>query len=107
MRNVLHIPSLKKEEEDPRRSKVVWSNQRFDHHSLNSICPSLQCARPSMLCNMLGERSQKSLLLVILRDLPHTYSCTCFIKKTKVETNKDSTGTPASLNLLNRRTSLF
>ena len=29
-------------------------------------------------CVMLGERSQVSLLLVLLRDLPHTYSCTCF-----------------------------
>jgi hypothetical protein len=35
-------------------------------------------AGPSMLCIMLGERSQVSLLLVLLRDLPHTYSCTCF-----------------------------
>jgi len=32
----------------------------------------------SVLYGMLGERSQVSLLLVILRDLPHTYSCTCF-----------------------------
>ena len=82
MRNVLHIPSLKKEEEDPRRTKVVWSNKRFDHPSLNSICPSLQCARLSMLCNMLGERSQKSLLLVILRDLPpHLFLYLFFIQQ--------------------------
>ena len=33
-------------------------------------CPGLQRAGPSMLCNMLGERSQKSLHLLILRDLP-------------------------------------
>ena len=33
---------------------------------------------PSVSCVMLGERSQVSLLLVLLRDLPHTYSCTCF-----------------------------
>ena len=32
----------------------------------------------SVSCVMLGERSQVSLLLVLLRDLPHTYSCTCF-----------------------------
>ena len=31
-----------------------------------------------MLCVMLGEKSQVSFLLVLLRDLPHTYSCTCF-----------------------------
>ena len=31
-----------------------------------------------VLCDMLGKRSQVSLLLVLLRDLPHTYSCTCF-----------------------------
>ena len=56
-------------------------------------CPSLQRDGPSMLCNMLGERSRTSLHLVILRDLPHTYSCTCFYskEKTMVETNKDST----------------
>ena len=29
-------------------------------------------------CVMLGERSQVNLLIVLLRDLPHTYSCTCF-----------------------------
>ena len=29
-------------------------------------------------CVMLGEGSQVSLLLMLLRDLPHTYSCTCF-----------------------------
>ena len=32
----------------------------------------------SVSCMMLGERSQVNLLLVLLRDLPHTYSCTCF-----------------------------
>jgi hypothetical protein len=46
-------------------------------------CPGLQRARPSMLFNMLGERSRTSLHLVILRDLPHTYSCTCFYSKEK------------------------
>jgi len=46
-------------------------------------CPGLQRAGPSMLCNMLGERSWTSLHLGILRDLPHTYSCTCFYSKEK------------------------
>ena len=46
-------------------------------------CLGLQHAGPSMLCNMLGERSRTSLHLVILRDLPHTYSCTCFYSKEK------------------------
>ena len=32
----------------------------------------------SWTCVMLGELSQVSLLLVLLRDLPHTYFCTCF-----------------------------
>ena len=36
-----------------------------------------------MLCNMLGERSQTSLQLVYLKDLPHTYSCICFYSKEK------------------------
>ena len=45
-------------------------------------CPVLQHAGPSMLCNMLGERSQTSLHL-LMRDLPHTYSCTFFYSKEK------------------------
>jgi len=32
----------------------------------------------SVSCVMLGDRSRVSLLLVLSRDLPHTYSCTCF-----------------------------
>ena len=40
-----------------------------------------------------GERSRKCLQLVILRGLPHTYSCTClYSEKIKVETRRDSTG---------------
>ena len=46
-------------------------------------CPGLQRVGLSMLCNMLGERSRTSLHLVILKDLPHTYSCTCFYSKEK------------------------
>ena len=84
----MHMPSLKKEEEDPRRSKVVWSNQRFDHPSLHPICPVLQHARLSMLCNMSGERSPMSLQFVSLKDLPHTYSCTCFYSKENKDRNK-------------------
>ena len=45
--------------------------------------PGLQRVGLSMLCNMLGERSRTSLHLVILRDLPRTYSCTCFYSKEK------------------------
>ena len=55
-------------------------------------CPGLQRAGLSMLCNMLGERSRTSLHLVILRDLPHTYSCTAFIQQKEVKTSKDSAG---------------
>ena len=33
------------------------------------------------LCNMLGERSWMSLQMASLKDLPHTYSCTCFYSK--------------------------
>jgi len=32
---------------------------------------------------MLGERSQVSLKLVSLKDIPHTYYCTCFIQNKK------------------------
>jgi len=48
----------------------------------------------SWTCVMLGELSQVSLLLVLLRNLPHTYSYTCLYstKEQKVETSKDSAG---------------
>ena len=49
----------------------------------DSIYPGLQRVGPSVMCNMLGERSRKSLQLMILRDLPHTYFCTCFYSKEK------------------------
>ena len=70
------------------KSELVWLNQRFGHPSLVPICPVLQRVGPSMLCSMLGERSWVSLQLVSSKDLPHTYSCTCFYskEKQKVET---------------------
>ena len=45
---------------------------------LDPVLGMLLGAGLSVSCMMLGERSQVSLLLVLLRDLPHTYSCTCF-----------------------------
>ena len=60
---------------------------------IRGTCPGLQRAGPSMLCNMLGERSQKSLHLLILRDLPpHLFLyLLLFKRKIMVETNMDST----------------
>ena len=58
---------------------------------LGPILGMLLGAGMAVSCVMLGERSQVSLLLVLLRDLPHTYSCTCFHStKQKVKTSKDS-----------------
>ena len=57
--------------------------QTFVCRGRRGNCPGLQRVGLSMLCNMLGERSRTSLHLVILRDLPHTYSCTCFYSKEK------------------------
>ena len=45
---------------------------------LGPVLGMLLGAGLSVSCVMLGERSQVSFLLVLLRDLPHTYSCTCF-----------------------------
>ena len=45
---------------------------------LGPVLGMLLGAGLSVLCVMLGERYQVSLLFVLLRDLPHTYSCTCF-----------------------------
>ena len=61
---------------------------------LGPVLGMLLGAGLSVSCMMLGERTQVSLLLVLLRDLPHTYSCTCFYstKEKKVETSKDSAG---------------
>ena len=67
--------------------------QTFVCRGRRGNCPGLQRVGLSMLCNMLGERSRKCLQLVILRGLPHTYSCTClYSEKTKVETRRDSAG---------------
>ena len=61
---------------------------------LGPVLGMLLGAGLSVSCVMLGEISQVRLLLVLLRDLPHTYSCTCFYstKEQKVETSKDSAG---------------
>ena len=61
---------------------------------LGPVLGMLLGAGLSLSCVMLGEGSQVSLLLMLLRDLPHTYSCTCFysIKEQKLETNKDFAG---------------
>ena len=95
--------------------ELVWSNQRFVHPSLDPIIPVLEHARPSMLCNMLGQRSQMSLQCCAIcwgRDLkwvcnwclwkvsPTLILVPAFIqKKIKMETNKDTTGfeSPVSL----------
>ena len=45
---------------------------------LGPVLGMLLGAGLSVSCVMLGERSQVSLLLMLLRDLPHTYSCTFF-----------------------------
>ena len=85
------------------KSEVIWSNQRFNHPSMDSFCPDLQRIGPSMMCNMLGERSRKSLQLVILRDLPHTYSCTCFYSKGKQRWKQQGLyqfWTPGNLNFI-------
>ena len=66
-------------------------------------CPSPQCAGLSMLCNMLGERSRTSLHLMILRNLPHTYFCTCFYSKEKQKWKQKGLyrfWTPGSLNFI-------
>ena len=87
---MLHKPSFVEEEEGTEWNQRWFGRTSFDHPSLDFICPDLQRVGPSMMCNMLGERSRKSLQLLILRDLPHTYSCTYFYSKgnTKVETKR-------------------
>ena len=45
---------------------------------LDPVLGLLLGAGLSVSCEMLGERSQVRLLLVLLKDLPHTYSCTYF-----------------------------
>ena len=62
-------------------------------------CPDPQRAGLSMLRNMLGERSRT----MILRDLPHTYSCTYFYSKEKQRWKQKGLyrfWTPGSLNFI-------
>ena len=66
-------------------------------------CLGLQRAGPSMLCNMLGERSRMSLHLVILRDLPTLILVPAFIQKKNNGGNKQGLyefRTPGSLNFI-------
>jgi len=88
VRDELHIPSLKGKKRSWRKLEVVWSNQGFGRPSLDSFCPALWRVGLSMLCICLGERSRTSLQLVILRDLPHTYSCTRLHSKEKNKSGK-------------------
>ena len=85
------------------KSEDVWSNQWFGHHSLDSICPDLQRVGPSMMCNMLGERSWKSCNWWFWEISPHTYSCICFYSKGKQRWKQQGLyrfWTPASLNFI-------
>ena len=91
VRDELHIPSLKGKKRSWRKLEVVWSNQRFGHPSLDSFYPALWRVGLSMLCICLGERSRTSLQVVILRDLPHTYSCTCLYSKEKQKWKQERT----------------
>ena len=93
----LHKPSF----EGGRRgnwgeSELVWSNKRFGHPSLIPICPVLQFVGPSMLCNMLGERSSSELVVGDFgRSPPHLFLyLLLFKRKTKLETR----GTVPGLN---------
>jgi hypothetical protein len=85
---------------------VVRLNQGFSHPSLDPIYPILPCVRPSDVVQNVDGRSQMSLHMVNVRDLPHTYSCICFIsKKVKVETSKISASFESlgSLNFIESR----
>ena len=55
-----------------------WGPGRPFSWPVGPVLGMLLGAGLSVSCVMLGERSQVSLLFVLLRDLPHTYSCTCF-----------------------------
>ena len=72
---------------------------------LGPILGMLLGAGMALSCVMLGERSQVSLLLVLLRDLPHTYSCTCFystIQRSKQTRTLPVVNTGESKLLLNK-----
>src|SRR6185437_8355789 len=72
---------------------------------LGPVLGMLLGAGLSVSCVMLGERSQVSLLLVLLRDLPHTYSCTCcysIIQRSKQTRTLPVVNTGESKLLLNK-----
>ena len=57
-----------------RESAVVWSNQGFGHHSLDSFCPVLQRVGSSMLCTMFGgEISNRFVIGDLERSPPHLF----------------------------------
>ena len=99
----LHIPSLV---EEARNEGSQWWLGRTKGSAIPPWIPSVlffsvldrRCCAP-----YLGERSRTGLQLVIWRDLPHTYSCTCFIQKKNKSGNKKGLcrgWTPGSLNFI-------
>ena len=57
-----------------RESAVVWSNQGFGHHSLDSFRPVLQRVGPSMLCIVFGgEISNRFAIGDLERSPPHLF----------------------------------
>ena len=66
-----------------RKSELVWSNQGFDHPSLNPICLFFNVLDRRCCATCWGRDLQIDLQSMTLKDLPHTYSCTCFYSKEK------------------------
>ena len=88
---MLHKPILKRKKE-LRESKMAWLNQRFNQFSLGSSVLSFCMMYCLMFCATCWWEIW-SVCSLCMRDLPHTYSCTCLFnqRKTKKETNKGST----------------
>ena len=92
---MFHKPSFVEKEEGTKGSQRWFGRTRG--LAIHVLVPSVLVfsVLDRWCCaTCMGERSWISLHLVILRDLPHTYSCTCLYskEKTKVKTRRDSTG---------------
>ena len=75
-----------------RESAVVWSNQGFGHHSLDSFYPVLQRVGPSMLCIVFGgEISNMFAIGDLERSPPHLFLYLALFKRNiKVETRESA-----------------
>ena len=106
----LHIPSLKRKKREPKEVRGGLVEPEVQPSLLGFLLSCSLACGSSMLCTCLGERSRKSLQLVMIEISPTLILVHAFIqKKNKSENKRDSTGVEYQgvKTLLNQRIIFF